>query len=105
MIIVPPGTNFDKPPEPTQPDPGKPAREPKPVERAKPRKATPESKPTTKIKREATPDARSPRKATSQRGSYPIAPRKRRTVLWLVLLMLALGAGATVAAYFFSAEL
>jgi hypothetical protein len=106
MIVVPPGTTFEKPAEPKQPEPGA-ANEAKPVESSQSRKARPATQAKPAVKAEADPDARSARKrrAAPSTSSYPTAPGQRRTVLWLILLMIALGAGATAAAYYWPADL
>jgi len=49
------------------------------------------------------PAASPPLVATTSRAPS-IAPRNRRTVVWLILLMLALGIGAMAAAYYWPAD-
>jgi len=73
--------------------------------------AVPSSKPKSKSKpiapRETAPEpepaASPPLVATTSRAPS-IAPRNRRTVVWLILLMLALGTGAMAAAYYWPAD-
>jgi serine/threonine protein kinase len=99
-----PGSKQAARPDPKQaarPDPKQAARpDPKQAARPDPRQAA-----SPDPRQAASPD---PRQAASpkQRAAAPDAqPRKRRTMLWLILLMIALGAGAMAAAYYWPVDL
>jgi eukaryotic-like serine/threonine-protein kinase len=135
VIVVPPGGMFEmaapEPAEPIKPQP-KPTPEAKVKAKAKankkPSKAEPEvrSRSRSRSREDGKAEARSRSKAkaepnasrkarpgggsTASSPRKPSAdpsalPRKRPTVLWLILLMIALGAGAMAAAYYWPAEL
>jgi len=130
VIVVPPGGMFDEPaPEPTEPAKPAPKAKAKAKAKAKPEaeaKAKPEPKPKTKPepkpktkpepkpktkpepKAKANPEPE-PKPKTTSASPPPKAtedpvpdaqPGKRHTVLWLILLMIALGTGAMAAAYY-----
>ena len=103
VIVVPPGGMFDAPaPEPAEPENSDSKAKNKP--RSKPKaKPKPASKPVPPQKTDPEPAASPPPVATIHRAPS-IAPRNRRTVVWLILLMLALGTGAMAAAYYWPAD-
>jgi hypothetical protein len=79
-VPVPPAVSeFPGPPTEPAPTLAKPAGKPRP------------SRPTQKTRPEPRPGARI---------HAPRAPRRRRSLVWLILLMIALGSGAMAAAYY-----
>jgi len=110
MIVIPPGTTFDKPPpRPVAADrptpmvkPDNPARDAIPITRSKSEPARP-ARPSTDSARPLAnvgPTRGSVRIARSASApSYPVAPRKPRTLLWLILAIVALGGGAAATLY------
>jgi len=110
LFIVPPGSMFEMPapeppsarPEAAKPEPPRAEPEPRP-EPAQPRATAAvkpsQARPSQAVPAEAQP-ARTVRTRRPPRAAAPPAPATRRGWLWLVLLMVALGAGATAAAYY-----
>jgi hypothetical protein len=96
VIIVPPGGMFDTPaPEPVKPAKSDPKAKP---EKARPEKARPEKAKPEKARPKQDDPAPTP-------DAPDAPPRQRRTMLWLILLMVALGVGAMAAAYYWPADL